>query len=340
MMEPKPLGEALSSGAEFAIVLENDLYRRAPAARVDAFLSRVRRLVALDYLPNATVAKAEVVLPAGTFAESDGTLVSSEGRAQRFFQTYVPRESDIRESWRWLGGDLAGNLDAVLDAMATELPQFAPVIDAAPPSTVRAAGAKFPREPHRFSGRTAIYANMTVHEPPPPEDPDSALTFSMEGAHVQPPPALIPFFWSPGWNSVQSVNRFQDEIAGVLEGGEPGVRLFEPGGTADGNAPPAVPPAFAPRTGEWLLVPLYHIFGSDPLSMASPATASLAPKPYLALGPEDAVRMGIAEGQPVTVGAERLPVRIVSGLPLGVAGVPVGLAGIAFSAPAWSAVTP
>ena len=29
-------------------------------------------------------------MPAGTFAESDGTLVNSEGRAQRFFQVFVP----------------------------------------------------------------------------------------------------------------------------------------------------------------------------------------------------------------------------------------------------------
>ena len=31
------------------------------------------------------------MLPAGTFAESDGTFISSEGRAQRFFQVFVPQ---------------------------------------------------------------------------------------------------------------------------------------------------------------------------------------------------------------------------------------------------------
>ena len=92
---------APSGGAETVIVLENDLYRRAPAAAVDAFLSRARNVIALDSLANPTTAKAELALPAGTFAESDGTFVSNEGRAQRFFQVFVP-EGDIQESWRWL----------------------------------------------------------------------------------------------------------------------------------------------------------------------------------------------------------------------------------------------
>jgi len=338
MMEPKPLGDALVSGAENVVVLENDLYRRAARDRVDQLLNGAK-LAALDFLPNATVERAELVLPAGTFAESDGTLVSGEGRAQRFFQTYVPA-GEILESWRWLGGQAWSKLDDVISALAAALPQFGRVPQAAPSATFRAAGEKFPREPHRFSGRTAMYANMTVHEPPPPQDPDSALNFSMEGASTQPPPALIPFFWSPGWNSIQAVNRFQDEIAGVLKGEVPGVRLLEPGaprGASAADGHDAIPPAFAPRADEWLLVPLYHIFGSDPLSMASPATASLAPQPYVALNPQDAARLGVAEGQPATIGACRLPVRIVAELPRGVAGLPAGLVP---PGPEWSRIAP
>jgi NADH-quinone oxidoreductase subunit G len=222
--------------------------------------------------------------------------------------------------------------------MAGALPQFARVPEAAPPATLREAGQKFPREPHRFSGRTAMYANITVHEPPPPEDSDSALAFSMEGASTQPPSALIPFFWSPGWNSIQAVNRFQDEIAGVLKGGVPGVRLLEPDGAVTDGAG-SIPGAFEPRRNEWLLVALYHIFGSDPLAMASPATASLAPQPYVALNAEDAARLGIAEGQEVTVTERRLPVRILPELPSGVAGIPVELSP-AYPAVAWSGIAP
>jgi NADH dehydrogenase/NADH:ubiquinone oxidoreductase subunit G len=57
-------------------------------------------LIAIDHFLHATTAQADVVLPAGTFAESDGTLVNNEGWAQRFFQVFVPR-GDVQESWRW-----------------------------------------------------------------------------------------------------------------------------------------------------------------------------------------------------------------------------------------------
>ena len=33
---------------------------------------------------------ADVMVPVATFAEADGTLISAEGRAQRFFQVYDP----------------------------------------------------------------------------------------------------------------------------------------------------------------------------------------------------------------------------------------------------------
>ena len=88
-------------GADTVIILENDLYLRAPAAAVDRFLDAARHVIVIDHLETPTVAKAELALPAGAFAESDGTLVNNEGRAQRFFQAYVPKE-DIQESWRWL----------------------------------------------------------------------------------------------------------------------------------------------------------------------------------------------------------------------------------------------
>ena len=213
--------------ADTVIILENDLYRRADANAVEAFLDTARHVIVLDYLAHQTTAKAEVVLPAATFAEGDGTLVSSEGRAQRFFQVFVPG-GEIQESWRWLR-DLMGaagrpeavswpNLDAITAALAAALPVFAAVPEIAPPAGFRIAGEKIPREPHRYSGRTAMLANITVHEPKPPDDPDLPLAFSMEGNPGQPPPALITLFWSPGWNSIQAVNKFQSEIGGPLRG--------------------------------------------------------------------------------------------------------------------------
>ncbi|HEX5484022.1 MAG TPA: NADH-quinone oxidoreductase subunit NuoG, partial [Terriglobia bacterium] len=238
MMGGRPLDEAFEAvrkgEADTVVVLENDLYRRASKEKVDEFLGSVKSVIALDSLMNPTVEKADVVLPAGTFAEADGTLVSNEGRAQRFFQVYVP-QGDIQESWRWVRDTMlaAGrreaaawqNLDEVDATMAESLPELAGAAKAAPSASFRAAGSKIAREPHRYSGRTAIDAGVNVSEPKPPGDPDTPLSFSMEGYADQPPPPLTPFFWTPGWNSIQAVNKFQDEIAGPLRGGDPGVRL-------------------------------------------------------------------------------------------------------------------
>jgi NADH-quinone oxidoreductase subunit G len=323
--------------AETVIILENDLYRRAPAAEVDSVLKAATHTIALDHLANLTTAKAELVLPAGTFAESDGTFISSEGRAQRFFQVCVP-ENEVLASWRWLKPDHWHNLDDVLAALAQALPELAAVRDAAPSSKFRMAGAKIPRSPHRESGRTSVLVNIDVSEPKPPDDPDSALSFSMEGTPEQPPAALIPFFWSPSWNSIQAVNTYQKEIGGPLRGGDAGVRLFEP---AARNGQPyfsAIPPAFQPREGEWLLVPIYHIFGSDELSLSAPGIRELAARPRVAVN-SDKFRDGTEVEVTCAEGIFRLPVMTHPEMPAGVAAVSVGLSPlVGIQLPAWGKI--
>jgi NADH-quinone oxidoreductase subunit G len=330
--------QAVDDGTtETVITLENDLYRRSDSKLVDEFLRLAKHVVVLDYLPSATTALAELVLPAGSFAEADGTFVNNEGRAQRFFQVFAPQDP-ILESWRWIaaamatggaGGTSWKNLDDVIDAMAQELPAFKRVPEAAPGSGFRMAGAKIPRQPHRYSGRTAMLANINVNEPAPPDDPDSPLSFSMEGNASQPPGALIPFFWAPAWNSIQATNKFQSEIAGPLKGGNPGVRLIEPSAGASPSYFTVVPDEFAPRPGAWLAVPLYHIFGSEEMSAWAPAVRELFPKPYVALNAGEARGLGVEEGQGlgITLDGTRfeLPLRIAPELPNGVAGLPVGL---------------
>jgi NADH-quinone oxidoreductase subunit G len=340
LMGARPLNEALAlpGKVDALIVLENDLYRRLPAKQVDEFLNLAAHRIVLDHLASQTTAKADLLLPAGTFAESDGTLVNNEGRAQRFFQVFAPQQK-VRESWRWLRDPTWSSLDDVLTAITKENPELAAVIKAAPLSDFRLAGARIPREPHRYSGLTSITANISVVEPKPPQDPDSALAYSMEGAPLQPPSALQPFFWTPGWNSIQAVNKFQREIAGPLRGGDPGIRLFEP--SQEGTYFTAVPAAFSPRESEWMVIPIEHIFGSEELSLQAPAVAELAFKPYLALNAADAESLHM-NGQDGDVeielggGKHRLPLKVLSDLPAGVAGIPAGLtAAFQEELPAW-----
>lgn len=325
--------------ADTVIILENDLYLREDAPMVDRFLNSCGHVIAIDHLSTRTTSKAELVIPCATFAESDGTLVNNEGRAQRFFRIFAADEN-IRESWRWVRDIMADSprsvqwesLDELILSMGHALPVFAAVRGIAPASEFRIAGQKIPRQPHRYSGRTAMHADLSVDEPTPPDDPETPLSFSMEGYEGIPPSSLLPRFWYPGWNSVQAVNKFQIEVGGPLRGGDPGKRLVEPAGEGEAVYFEKIPGAVEPRENELFIVPLYHIFGSEELSILSPRIAERAPGPYLAMNPEDAESLHIEEGKKVEItiskGTRIVPVVKRASLPRGIAGFPVGLPGM------------
>jgi NADH-quinone oxidoreductase subunit G len=137
------------------------------------------------------------------------------------------------------------------------------------------------------------------------------------------PGALIPFAWSPGWNSPQAWNKFQDEVGGHLLAGDPGVRLIEASG-AGGYAA-----AGSHSTAALSVAPIWHIHGSEELSARAPAVSTLVPKAYLALNPADAAALGLAADAVARfrVGEQVLeaPVAIREHLARGVLGVPAGL---------------
>ncbi|MET0379217.1 MAG: NADH-quinone oxidoreductase subunit NuoG [Spongiibacteraceae bacterium] len=334
--------------ADAVVIVENDLYQHADATIVDAALAKVKTVVVVDHQHTATSDKATVIIPAASFAEADGTLVSSEGRAQRFFQvfesSYYDPSSQIREGWRWLhalhsatkGSAISWTqLDEVTAACAAAVPLLAKIGEAAPDANFRIKGMiKVAREPHRYSGRTAMRANISVHEPRAPQDSDSALAFSMEGFSNgnAPDNALIPFAWAPGWNSPQSWNKFQDEVGGNLRAGDPGTRLLEPAADASVNFFSDIPAAFTGRGDTLRVVPLYHLFGSDELSARAPVMESRIADSYVALNVADASRLGLGAGDllAVTVGENiaELPLQINDGLVAGCIGLPVNLANI------------
>ena len=337
------LEQAFAQDYDAIIVVENDLYRRLPAKQVDAALAKAKDVIVLDHAETATVKKASVVLSAASFAEGDGTVVSQEGRAQRFYQVYDPSyykpELAIKESWRWLHALETGVkgkaiswtvLDDVIETVAKNVPALEAIQDVAPDAGFRVHGLKVAREPRRYSGRTSMRAPLSIHEPKQPTDKDSALTFSMEGyVGNQTPSPLVPFAWSAGWNSPQAWNKFQDKVGGSLKGGDSGIRLFDrlakrPARTFVAPAPVLV------NAESFRLVPMHHIFGSGEFTVKTPAMESRIPDAVFAVGEQDAARLNVQDGQTITVKAGDtsivLPVQVIEYLPIGYIGYPIGLA--------------
>ena len=325
--------------ADTVIVLENDLYRRTEQAKVDAFLDTAQTVIVIDSLQHRTTAKADLLLPAATGPESDGTLVNQEGRAQRFYQVFVP-DGDVTESWRWLK-DLAratsqetdgvtdvttwSTLDEAISATAGAAPELARIREVAPPASFRVVGQKIPRQLDRYSGRTSVVSHLTVHEPSPPPDPDTPLGFSMEGYRGPLPSPLIPQFWAPGWNSIQAVNTYQNEVGGPLREEMPGLRLIEPTSTKVPCWFTAIPRAFQPHSEQWVLLPHFALFGSEELSNRSPAIGERIVKPFLSLHPSDGSRLSLDDQTTIELSLQgtmyHLAVRLEPSTPVGTAGL-------------------
>ncbi|MCD5988446.1 NADH-quinone oxidoreductase subunit NuoG [Pseudomonas sp. CDFA 553] len=339
------LQAVIDGKADAIVVLENDLYTRTDAAKVDAALSAAKVVIVADHQKTPTGDRAHLVLPAASFAEGDGTLVSQEGRAQRFFQVFDPTYLDasilVHEGWRWLHALRATLLNKPVDwtlldhvtaACAASNPQLAAIVNAAPSAAFRIKGLKLAREPLRYSGRTAMRANISVHEPRTSQDNDTAFSFSMEGySGSVEPRQQVPFAWSPGWNSPQAWNKFQDEVGGHLRAGDPGTRLIETQGDNLGWFTSA-PRAFSPAQGTWQVVPFYHLFGSEENSSKAAPVQERIPAPYVALAKSEADRLGVNEGALLSLNVAgqtlRLPLRINEELGAGLVALPAGLAGI------------
>ena len=177
-----------------------------------------------------------------------------------------------------------------------------------------------------------MLANLAVSEPKPKQDNDSPFTFTMEGYSGMPPSPLIPFFWRPGWNSIQAVNKYQQEPGGALRNEQAGKLLFESKRNGEAVYFKDIPEAFMVRKDRWLLFPQYHVFGSEELSAYSKGVGELSPEPYLAISTRDADQLGVVDGSLVTIKvfeqAYELPVTTNMSIPNGVALMPAGLQGV------------
>jgi NADH-quinone oxidoreductase subunit G len=320
----KALDQAMMSGSKQAIVVENDLYRRAADSKVDAFLNSLDQLAVIDSLQNRTGEAANLVLPAATFAESAGTFVNYEGRAQHFYSVFKAK-APILAGAQWL---LEGKkIFEITAQLATVMPNGALLAKLTPGENFTFAGMKVPRQHHRYSGRTAMRANINVHEPKQEQDEEGIMAYSMEGVPAVKDSTVFNSPWAPGWNSNQALFKFQDHTGGPLRGATHGERLLASGNQRDW---------YAAETGKnggngFAVFPLYHLFGSEELSARSDAIQARATGAYIALNPADVQKLGLNATDGVQLqhnGA--LPFVVRNSIQPGTVGVSVGLAGVNF----------
>jgi NADH-quinone oxidoreductase subunit G len=293
----------LNRKPETVIVLENDVLTRFDPN----LLIEVKNLVVLDCLDNATASAADIVLPAAAFSEQEGSFVNNEGRLQRSHAVY-PCKGDVAPAYHLLtliaGEDrTAKQMQQIVARSHAELEQ----IDAcAPDENFRVEGCKVARMTHRASGRTAMLADVSVHEPRQPVDAESALAFTMEGNQSLAPASLRAYTWSPGWNSNQSIHKFQSEIGGADKSGDPGVRIFTDGGALQNFNLESE----APRN----LIGQAHIFGSDGVSNQAEELATLIPAMYARMNRATAQSLGVGDRDGIACNNHEMTVIIDEGV--------------------------
>ncbi len=208
LLRPKPL-MAVDMNAQDVVVLE-------PVLAEDLVDERAN-LTVIDFVPSELSFRAQQVFGCASFAETTGTAVNNEGRAQRYYSVFE-RSPKRPEAWRILR-DMAGlkwtTVDELSADLAREFPVFANFMKQVHNASFKIQGQKIARQTLEASGRTVLNAPTEMHEKQPVNDPDSPLAYSMEGYHGDMPPDLASMYWRPGWNSVQSFHALSHGTSGV-----------------------------------------------------------------------------------------------------------------------------
>jgi formate dehydrogenase alpha subunit len=104
--------DAIYDGKVSALYLvgENPLLTEANAKHVREALERLDFLVVQDLFISETAQYADVILPAASFAEKDGTFTNTERRIQRIRKAIAPR-GDSQPDW-WITSQIAQKMGA------------------------------------------------------------------------------------------------------------------------------------------------------------------------------------------------------------------------------------
>jgi NADH-quinone oxidoreductase subunit G len=156
----------------------------------------------------------------------------------------------------------------------------------------------------------------------------------MEGQHEIPPSSLVPFYWTPGWNSVQAMYNYLDEPNASMKGGDPGVRLIEPAGVNKNVYFKQETKISKVNEGEDQIVPVYQIFGSEELSSVGSSMLQRIKDPFVLMNQKDADILTIKDGDHVQLELLntklKVKIKIDNSLVQGLVALSVNLPGMLF----------
>lgn len=305
MLKPKPFHTLMELDGliDVAIVLENDLHWRLGDKPFNKWLKSVKHLVVIDSLLNDTAKAASLVLPCLTFAESSGSLVSSEGRLQHFYSVFKSSLLEVESSFRMMVSCMDSEaqnqwqtLDDIDRDMALDVQGLSSAFDAFSKADFKVLGRGIPRQTSESSGRTAINANVTMHERQPPTDLDSPLTYSMEGSRNKTPLPLISSYWEPRWNSVQA--SFKEELAFPANSNNnfDGVRLFGKDGLEHQSSRFALERKEPNNRPGFYILPRHYIFSTAEQARFSSSLKTRIPHVHAVISEADAEQHGFLSG--------------------------------------------
>ena len=288
-------------------------------------LERARFVVAVDALPTASTAHADVVLPAAMYTERRGTFTNIEGRIS-WLGKKVTAPGTARPDWmiavelaRHLGGDLGASS---LEELWAEIESV---------SALHRGVSKALHESLR--GRDGVVVPLALdggpeahHEVPEPLDPMADPGIASADTHPVPPSAGIALVSTPdGGASADAAATSQLTPPPRVQLG-PSARGGKP--AAPGTTQTVGGAAGSERTLR--LVVSRPMWDGGALIQRSPSLASLHPPLELRANPEDLARFGMKPATQVRVSSQRGSV-VVTAMPDPT--IPVGIAVLPFNLP-------
>lgn len=270
------------------IILENDLINRLGQKRFNS-LTKEAFIITIDTLLTETMKQSSLSIPSSSFTETTASIVNNEGRLQKYFSV-IPNKEGLNSSFYIIRSIIDKNTSMNIDEaeinIADDLQINKDAFDNIFHAEYRKNGQKIALQAENFSGRTALFSHISVHEDIPNSDPDSPMVFSMEGARKKIPLSLISSYTEPGWTSLQSSYKKNLGILKNTNENPGGFKLFNKESinlliniqdiTKNKSLFPEV-----------LIIPMYHLFSSMELVKFTKHISQLIPLCEALISEED-----------------------------------------------------